>query len=164
MRGPLPILLALTLVWTCACTTDPCDEPPAPEDARLSVGVGTSGLDFEPLEPGQDYTLVMGEQGVAMFHRLALRADGVVPQATGRTDQGWSLSAETMDGAPLAKVRAPYECRATPEGFEVVGIRLIPEPPPLQVWDTDVILKGSVVGRCGATASVETRVKASRVP
>jgi hypothetical protein len=105
----------------------------------------------------------MGEQGVAMFHHLALRANHLAPRQTGRTTEGWTLSAQTPQGTPLGDVWSPHLCRAAADGFEVIDIRLVPTPPPLQIWDTDVVLTATADGQCGAHAEASLRIRAVRV-
>ena len=147
----------------CAPATDPCASAPDSAQASLAIGQGTVTSTFEPLEDHVPRELVMGEQGVAMFHRLALRAESMVPVETGRTREGWRLSVRTPDGEPLGTVWSPHLLREIPDGFEVVDVRVIPTVPPLQLWDTDVVLEATAEGRCGGRAEAQLTMRAVRV-
>lgn len=154
--------MALLFMAGCAAG-DPCASGLDSAQPNLTIGQATAGTQFVPVDPGGDRELVMGEQGVAMFHRLALRAEHLAPLQTGRTSVGWSLAAHSPAGVPLGEVWSPHLCRASPDGFEVVDIRLVPTPPPLTIWDTDIILQATAQGRCGGQAEAQVTVRAVRV-
>ncbi len=171
MRG-LPTVFGLVaqLAFAGCSASDVCDpdsgvaSTPDPALSALTIGQTTAAGQFEPLASRAERELVMGEQGVAMFHHIGLQAAHVMPVELGRTSDGWSLSAETPDGDPLGTVWSPHIVQAIPPaGFEVTEIRLVPTPPPLQIWDTDVVLKASVDGLCGGSAQAQVTVQAVRV-
>ena len=166
MRGPFPFIIAFAWVALSACDPPgPCDSPSPSTSAALVVGEGVPGRDFKALDAHVPYALVMGEQGLAMLDGLALKATGMVPQALGRTREGWSMRASfATGGEEIALVRSPHMVRDSGDGtgFEVVGIRVIPDPPPLKVWDQDIEIRAEAVGLCGNEASATLVLRASR--